>query len=147
MLERLHINVPILSFFVQNKFRHYYTSFSDNIVREYSNMKVVVRRGNRPSETGPVAIIKAKYFRRQEFPRRVKEEGYVGLTSKYVYDNNTFIERIPGIPFVMFVDMDADWTPPDYAVRALANMGWDPFFSINDLVRYLNTLPIYGRGQ
>jgi hypothetical protein len=120
----------------------YYKSFTDSIVREYTNMKVVVR-----NNAGPVAVIKAKYFRRQEFPRRVKEEGYVGLTSKYVFQGNEFVERIPGIPFIMFVDMDTDWTPPDYAVRAIIHMGWNPFFSISDLMTYLDSLPIHGNSK
>ena len=65
----------------------YYTQFSEDITPfPYANMKVVVSRKTKR----PLAVIKGKFFRQPEFPRRVKEESYVGLTTKYTYSNGTF---------------------------------------------------------
>lgn len=114
----------------------YHAKFTEARVDPYNNMKVIVRRADQK----PIAIIKAKYFRKQEFPRRAKEESYVGLTTKYDYDSGKFFERYPGIPLIMFVDMDVSLKPPPHAVTRLVTAGWDVFFSIEDLRKHLTHL-------
>ncbi len=112
----------------------YHASFSINGTEPYENMKVILKKGTKQ----PRAILKAKFFRRQEFPRRAKEEAYVGFTSKYVLQNGVFVARYPELPFVMFVDM-AEIEPPDYAVRRLSTAGWDVFFSVDALLDFLRS--------
>lgn len=112
----------------------YYSSFSDSTVRPYQNMKVVIDKASGQ----PVAILKAKFFSEREFARRVKEEAYPGLTTKYDLRDGDFIDGYPGLPLIMFVDMVEDFTPPEYAVRKLVETGWDAFFSIDELRRYLD---------
>lgn len=114
----------------------YQDAFCDSQVSEYQNMKVVYRK----SDKKLVAILKVAYFSKNEFPRRVKENSYVGLTTKYSYVNKEFVERYPTIPLLMFVDMEKKFTPPEYAVRGLVNSGWNVFFSIVSLRNYLNSL-------
>lgn len=104
----------------------YHASFGAT-ARPYQNMKVVLSKEGRP-----LAILKAKYFREQEFPRRAKEEGYVGLTTRFVYSDG-FRERYPNVPMIMFVDMATSFHPPEYAVRRLVTAGWDAAFSISEL--------------
>ena len=112
----------------------YHGSFSTAQAYPYENMKVVINRQTQR----PVAIIKAKFFRRQEFPRRAKEESYVGFTTTFTLINGDFRERYVGVPLVMFVDM-ATSPPPSYAVRRLVTAGWEVFFSIDELRMFLST--------
>jgi hypothetical protein len=113
----------------------FHSRFSDSRVDPYTNLKVIVHKTSRK----PVAIIKAKYFRKQEFPRRSKEESYVGFTTKYDYIDNKFVERYPGIPLIMFVDMDIELVPQEYAVTRLVTTGWNVFFSIDRLKEFLTS--------
>lgn len=39
----------------------------------------------------------------------------------------------------MFVDMEEDLDPPEYAVRRLVTAGWEAFFSVEDLIIYLES--------
>lgn len=103
-------------------------------VQAYGNLKVVVDKNNKP-----VAILKAKYFRKQEFPRRAKEEAYVGLTAKYDIEGQRFTTRYK-LPFIMFIDMDTNLVPPEFALFRLATCGWLPIFKIEALRNHLNTL-------
>jgi hypothetical protein len=109
----------------------YHSAFGAT-VRPYQNMKVVV-----DDHKVPVGIIKAKFFREPEFPRRAKEEAYVGVTTNMRYDAGAFRERYPGLPLFMFVDMEASFHPPEYAVRRLATAGWHVVFSIDELEQRL----------
>lgn len=111
----------------------YYSQFGEFNVNPYSNMKVIVSK----STGKPLAIIKAKYFRKQEFPRRAKEESYVGLTTKYQLTDNEFTEKY-NLPIIMFVDMDSELIPPEYSVTRLMTSGWEVFFSVNELEKYLS---------
>lgn len=111
----------------------YHARFTTERVDPYNNLKVIVRR----SDQKPLAILKAKYFRKQEFPRRAKEESYVGLTAKYDYIDGHFIEKYKGIPFLMFVDMEKSLQPPSYAITRMVTSGWDVFFSIKELRKFL----------
>jgi len=115
----------------------YHHAFGDATVRSYTNLRVVVDKKTKQ----PLAIIKAKFFREPEFPRRVKEEAYVGLTIKYEYEDGVFRQRYEDIPLIMFVDMARSLHPPEYAVRRLVTAGWDVFFSIDELRGYLDQLP------
>ncbi len=115
----------------------YHAFFDRSSVKPYNNLKVIIRI----SDKKPLAIIKAKYFRKQEFPRRAKEEAYVGLTLKFSYNAGFFHEHYPSMPIIMFVDMDADLVPQEYAVRRLATAGWEIFFSIDSLRDFLEGLP------
>ena len=111
----------------------YQSSFGEGGVASYENLKVICDR-----KTGkPLAIIKAKYFRKQEFPRRAKEEAYVGLTLKYALTGGTFVESYPGIPLIMFVDMDKTLKPPPFAVTRLVTVGWDVYFSLDSLRTFI----------
>jgi len=113
----------------------YHHAFTDETVRPYSNLKAVVHR-----ETRKVcAIIKAKFFRKPEFPRRAKEEAYVGLTTKYDLMLGQFVERYPGIPLIMFVDMPKKLKPQEYAVTRLVTCGWLLFFQVSELKAYLDS--------
>ncbi len=113
----------------------YHSKFSSiATVQSYGNLKVVLGRHGRP-----IAVIKAKYFRKPEFPRRAKEEAYVGLTAKYDLKGSKFTSRY-NLPFIMFVDMDVTLTPPEFALVRLVAAGWLPVFKISDLRDYLQTL-------
>jgi len=110
----------------------YHSELSSQNVRPYTNLKVVLS----PSKK-PLCFLKAKYFREQEFPRRCKEEAFVGLTLKYRYTNGNFVPRHK-IPLVMFIDMASDFVPPVSAIKRLVSFGWDISFSIDGLVGWLN---------
>ncbi len=115
----------------------YYIRFNPEAnVDPYANMKVVVSKTRRK----PIAIIKAKFFRQPEFPRRAKEEAYVGLTSQYDYINGEYVHSYGNIPFIMFVDMADHYTPPAFAIRRLLNYGWIPYFDAAKLVSYLHAI-------
>lgn len=100
-------------------------------VKAYTNLKIIC-----DDNKVPLAILKGKFFRNQEFPRRCKEESYVGLTIKYEYRNSCFSERFK-IPIIMFVDMQENYSPPDYALRRLMAFGWDVAFDLQDVIRLL----------
>lgn len=110
----------------------YHASFSSAKASTYENLKVIVSK----KTSQPIAIIKAKFFRRQEFSRRAKEEAYVGFTTKFALLDGEFLERYPNIPLIMFVDMTAI-SPPDYAIRRLTTAGWEIFFSTDELQNFL----------
>lgn len=64
----------------------YYANFADNLnVKGYDNLKVIYNTEAKSN----VAIVKGKFFRQPKFPRRVKEEAYVGL-QLYIQSNNIF---------------------------------------------------------
>ncbi len=112
----------------------YHAQISSENVKPYVNQKFVLdKNGN------PLCLLKAKFFREQEFPRRCKEEAFVGLSLKYGFDGKAFYRKIP-YPLVMFVDMAKDCTPPEYAVRRLMAFGWDIAFSIDDLLKMLKKM-------
>ncbi len=87
----------------------------------------------------PLALLKAKYFSNAEFPRRCKEEAYVGLTTLFGYESGTFFQRYD-IPLFMFVDMSQGLVPPEYAIKRLSGAGWHVFFSVKELVSALTIL-------
>lgn len=115
----------------------YYSKFAENLnVKPYDNLKII-----RSSDTKKnLAIVKGKFFRQPEFPRRVKEESYVGITTKYDLIDKVFVEKYPNMPFIMFIDMAQNYTPPAFAIRRLINYGWQPFFRLDRLMAYLNKL-------
>ena len=117
--------------------RAYHSGFGGATVRPYQNLEVITTL---PPASRPLAILKTKYFREQEFPRRAKEEGYVGLTTTFELEGSEFVPRYPSTPLIMFVDMDASLQPPEHAIRRLSTCGWDVFFSIQKLVDYLEEL-------
>lgn len=107
----------------------YQSQFGDARVDPYSNLVVL-----QSAATGhPVGILKAKYFRPQEFPRRAKEEAYVALTARHTFDGTQFRERYVDLPWIMFVDMPLAFVPPSYAVARLVTAGWQVVFTINGL--------------
>ena len=118
----------------------FYTKFpgSPN-VSTYDNMKVVRDASTKKN----LCIVKAKFFRQQEFPRRAKEEAYVGFTTKYEYFEGHLKLRYSGLPLFMFVDMAADYVPPAHAIIRMINYCWIPIFQLQDLVHYLETGKIY----
>lgn len=114
----------------------YHANFGATGVGPYTSFKVVVSRKTRL----PIAIIKGKFFSQDEFGRRAKEEAYVGFTTKFKYEKGIFKERYPGIPFIMFIDIDSDCEPLEYGITKLVNSGWEVFFSIKKLIDYLSEL-------
>ena len=61
----------------------------------------------------------------------------MGLTLKYALTGGTFVESYPGIPLIMFVDMDKTLKPPPFAVTRLVTVGWDVYFSLDSLRTFL----------
>lgn len=119
----------------------YYSKFSSDLnVRAYDNLKVI--RDSQSKRN--LAIVKGKFFRQPEFPRRVKEESYVGITAKYDIVGEKFVEKYPGLPFIMFIDMVDNYTPPAFAIRRLVNFGWEPYFQLDQLCLYLDLLNSQG---
>ena len=111
----------------------YHAEISSQTVRPYTNLKAVF------SPTGDlVCLLKAKFFRAPEFPRRCKEEAFVGLTLKYKYSTGVFTKRI-GVPLVMYVDMASDYSPDSYSVKRLISFGWKVVFSSDELIAFLRT--------
>jgi len=110
----------------------YHSELSNENVRAYTNLKAIV------NESGELlGILKAKFFREQEFPRRCKEEAFVGLTLKYHYGSGNFHKRFD-VPLIMYVDMAANFSPPEYAVKRLISFGWTAVFSTDELIQLLN---------
>lgn len=91
-----------------------------------------------------LALFKSKYFRPQEFDRRVKEEGFVSFTSMFQVrenDGKTILEpHLPNLPRVLFIDTDDDWEPNKNAVEQLFLLGWDVFFNIKEMMEFLVSL-------
>ena len=115
----------------------YYNSFAPDLtVKPYDNLKVICHHDS----NRVIAIVKGKFFRKQEFPRRAKEEAYVGITTKYDLVGDDFKLAYPGLPLIMFIDMQDNWTPPAFALRRLINYGWHPFFELEKLKRFLDSL-------
>lgn len=112
----------------------YHSEIASENVRPYTNLKAILNKDGKI-----IAILKAKFFRIQEFPRRCKEEAFVGLTLKYKYENGVFSAR-HDIPIIMFVDMAEDCSPPEYAVKRLISFGWDVVFSTKELVAHLHSI-------
>lgn len=111
----------------------FHSEISSENVRPYTNLKVVL------DPTGKaLCILKAKFFRTQEFPRRCKEEAFVGLTLKYKYANKAFSKRFD-IPLIMFVDMASNTPPPAHALKRLISFGWQVVFSTTELISYLQS--------
>lgn len=106
----------------------YHASFTSDLVRPYSNIKLICNNKNKP-----IAILKAKYFSEAEFPRRCKEEAYVGLTLRYKYIDDAFAERY-GIPIIMFIDMPEGFSPPEHALRRLHYFGWQIAFDVDQVI-------------
>lgn len=114
----------------------YQRRFSKHRIGPYTNL-VAIRRSK---DDRVIAVLKGKYFRGPEFPRRAKEEGYVALTARNDFLGGVFQEVYPKLPFIMFVDMDQTLTPPDFAVRRLSHWGWDVYFSLDSLKSMLRSL-------
>lgn len=113
----------------------YHASFDEtSTVKAYTNFKVIVDNDQ------PIAILKAKYFSKNEFMRRAKEEAYVGLTLTFKLENGQLLERYPNIPLIMFIDKTSSFEPPAAAIRKLVNAGWHVFFDLNELEKFLENL-------
>ena len=115
----------------------YHARFAEGLkVKPYDNLKVIQDTEHMKN----LAVVKGKFFRRQEFPRRAKEEAYVGITAQYDLLNGQFTKKYPDLPFVMFIDMAEGYTPPEFALRRLVNYGWIPFFQLDKLKLFLKEL-------
>lgn len=64
----------------------------------------------------------------------------MGLTAKYRLENNCFVMQYDHLPFILFIDMADNYTPPESSIRRLMNYGWQPFFQLNRLAAYLKEL-------
>lgn len=116
----------------------YHEKLFDVDIGAFTSIEVICR------ETGePLALFKAKYFRRPEFDRRVKEEAFVSFTSAFEVrkeGDTLLLKRRQELPYVMFVDIDPEWTPAPESVKQLVRMGWNVFFRIPDLLDFLSSL-------
>lgn len=83
-----------------------------------------------------MCLLKAKFFREQEFARRCKEEAFVGLTLNYSLHDNTFSKRYP-FPLIMFIDMPHDCNPSEYSLNRLTSFGWSLSFTPQELLHKL----------
>lgn len=111
----------------------YHSEISSERVKPYTNLKVVT------DSTGRVlCILKAKFFRINEFPRRCKEEAFVGLSLKYQLKGTTFSRRFD-FPLIMYIDMAKDCLPPAYAIKRLMSFGWQVVFSTEQLIATLSS--------
>ena len=109
----------------------YHAELSSETVNPYQNLKLVASKSG-----SPICLLKAKFFREQEFPRRCKEEAFVGLSLKFKFEGGKFSLRRK-LPLIMFVDMPRDCDPPDYSVRRLVSFGWQVVFSTDDLYKLI----------
>lgn len=109
----------------------YHSEITSENVRPYTNLKVVKNAAGKI-----VCVLKAKFFRIQEFPRRCKEEAFVGLSLKYQLTGQTFSKRFTP-PLIMYVDMAEDCMPPAYAIKRLMSFGWQVVFSTDELIKKL----------
>ncbi|PGA16234.1 hypothetical protein COL65_20295 [Priestia aryabhattai] len=135
-VEEVLINNFDIVTFVTSKLEKpiaYHKGFGEFRVSPYQNLKVIIDKETKE----PLGIIKAKYFSKDEFSRRAKEEGYVGLTTTFKIENDEFINRYKDIPLIMFVDMDENLVPPERAIAKLINTGWTVFFGVDDLISFL----------
>lgn len=112
----------------------YHGEISSENVRPYTNLKVAVNNSGRP-----LALLKAKFFRNQEFARRCKEEAFVGLTLQNTFVSDAFHSK-GELPLIMYVDMAVDAIIPVYAIKRLIAFGWHPVFSIQELLLFLKKL-------
>jgi hypothetical protein len=121
----------------------YYRAFTSEKVRPYTNLKAVYCK----SSQRYVALLKAKFFREEEFARRAKEEAYVALTLKNEFQNGIFVERYKGLPLIMFVDMARALVPPEFAVRRLANSSRSRTLAVRNSLRKTVTVNAYLMNQ
>lgn len=106
---------------------------NEKTVKPYQNFKLLVdQHGNE------LALLKGKFFRSQEFPRRCKEEAYIALSLKYSLRNGEVVDR-SGLPLIMFIDMEEDYKPPEYALKRLMAFGWIACFSVEDVLRVIGS--------
>lgn len=101
-------------------------------VKAYTNLFVVFDKNFKEK-----AFLKAKYFSENEFPRRCKEEGYIGLTVKYMLSGSTFSNRLK-VPLLMYIDMPENFSPPEFALRRLISCGWHPIFRMSEALCIIN---------
>ncbi|MCE5298632.1 MAG: hypothetical protein LLF84_06790 [Methanoregulaceae archaeon] len=87
-----------------------------------------------------LALFKAKFFRPQEFDRRVKEEGFISFTSYFRIKEGKLILQFETLPRIMFIDTVEGWKPDRIALEQLYLMGWDIFFDIDELIQYLEKI-------
>lgn len=106
----------------------YHAELTKEKVKPYTNFRIVKNSSGRI-----LGILKAKYFRVQEFPRRCKEEAFVGLSLKNSVENGKFAQRFK-FPLIMFVDMPENCSPPVYSCKRLEYFGWDMVFSVDELL-------------
>lgn len=107
----------------------YHSGFSESKVLGYNNLKVIT-----DSARTPKCILKGKFFNQPEFPRRCKEEAYVGLTITNSFNGKEFSAKTLGLPLVMFIDMASDTKPEKRDIKRLAAFGWTPAFSVDEII-------------
>ncbi|WP_350315749.1 hypothetical protein OHK33_12915 [Pectobacterium aroidearum] len=110
----------------------YHSELTNETVRPYTNLKVVKDKNGKI-----VCLIKAKFFREQEFSRRCKEEAFVGLTLAHSYNGVAFNRRF-SFPLIMYIDMPLECTPPNYSLNRLIDFGWEIVFNPQELLQKIN---------
>lgn len=106
---------------------------NEKTVKPYQNFKLLLdHHGNE------LALLKGKFFRSQEFARRCKEEAYIALSLKYSMQNGAVVDR-SGLPLIMFIDMEEEYDPPEYALKRLMAFGWVACFSVEDVLKVIGS--------
>lgn len=109
----------------------YHANLTKSKVKEYTTILAVISPNGKP-----ICLIKGMFFRDKEFPRRVKEQSFVGLTLRYSCVGDRFNLK-QEYPLILFVDMPENYIPPQHSIECLLAFGWVPFFRIQDLLGYL----------
>lgn len=84
----------------------------------FNNLSLVLTNDNKP-----LAYIKTKYFRNQEYERRAKEESFIGLMMSFDHAVATGSRRLP---LIMYVDTDTSniLEKVQRALNKLESFGW-----------------------
>lgn len=111
----------------------YHAQLTNETVRPYTNLKIIKDKNGKI-----VCLLKAKFFREQEFARRCKEEAFVGLTITNWFNGNDFVNKLT-FPLIMFIDMPFECTPTDYSLNRLIDFGWEIAFSPDELLQKISS--------
>lgn len=114
----------------------YHAQLTNETVRPYTNLKIIKDKNGKI-----VCLLKAKFFREQEFARRCKEEAFVGLTITNRLNGNDFVNRLT-FPLIMFIDMPSECTPTEYSLNRLIDFGWEIAFSPDELLQKISSSSI-----
>lgn len=110
----------------------YHADLTNEVVKPYQNFMGIYDQ----SDT-LLALLKGKFFSVNEFPRRCKEESFVGLTIQNSFIDDSFVQRHQ-LPIIMFIDMEESFEPPEYSLRRLAGFGWTIAFNEKEIIEVIS---------